>query len=723
MSFINEYWWAVLLLALVIILIAIWGTFASRVYSRYKDIEKKFNRTAAREEYLVENEQLVAELEGRKDALDALIKELDGRVMELRKNYVEAAKDNDDLNQLRGQLDELENNYRNTLIDLERQIASREDELQRLEDKTEEYRLAEQKLESFKAHEEEIKKAQEQLDALKQAVADLSDEKTSLTTGRDVMQKLQSAFEEAFDEVFDKSHFSGRGDILAQNVSESFNQALSSQTADTSKAVGDFVRSCFDNQSLLKQHDELVQINKDLEWEQEKLQAAIAEKKEELENLNHPDKAAAQDGGAFDDLYKIPDFISDYYTERGAPGNAAKDEYSVLQSFKKSLLQQGIVFSERVINAFHTTLKIQDISPLSVLAGLSGTGKTLLPTKYAEFFGMNNLVISVSPRWDSPQDLLGFYNYLGSKYQATDLSKALAAYDYVYRRDHGLPVNEELYHGGRDELMLDFLSRDKPMFLVLLDEMNLARTEYYFSEFLSKLELKRTLVNASCRDEAPAPEAMVKAEITLDAQNGKRLWIPDNVIFVGTMNEDESTQTLADKVLDRANVMRFGSPDFSKISGFSSEHAGSLGGYYINLDTWQQWHYSLNHEDEQLVDDWLKELNNIMRRLGRPFGIRVYQAVKSYLANYPMEDRANAKADERKAVLRMAMADQIEHKILPKLRGVDVSLKDQGIRDLGSFVERELEDEALSRSIIAALDDSHNETDIFAWSGISRQDD
>ncbi|MBO8415153.1 MAG: hypothetical protein IAB19_02085, partial [Proteobacteria bacterium] len=161
MSFINEYWWAVLLLALVIILIAIWGTFASRVYSRYKDIEKKFNRTAAREEYLVENEQLVAELEGRKDALDALIKELDGRVMELRKNYVEAAKDNDDLNQLRGQLDELENNYRNTLIDLERQIASREDELQRLEDKTEEYRLAEQKLESFKAHEEEIKKAQE----------------------------------------------------------------------------------------------------------------------------------------------------------------------------------------------------------------------------------------------------------------------------------------------------------------------------------------------------------------------------------------------------------------------------------------------------------------------------------------------------------------------------------------------------------------------------------
>ncbi|MBO8415731.1 MAG: hypothetical protein IAB19_05070, partial [Proteobacteria bacterium] len=93
------------------------------------------------------------------------------------------------------------------------------------------------------------------------------------------------------------------------------------------------------------------------------------------------------------------------------------------------------------------------------------------------------------------------------------------------------------------------------------------------------------------------------------------------------------------------------------------------------------------------------------------------------LANYPMEDRANAKADERKAVLRMAMADQIEHKILPKLRGVDVSLKDQGIRDLGSFVERELEDEALSRSIIAALDDSHNETDIFAWSGISRQDD
>lgn len=722
MSFLSEYWWAAFLLIFICILIVLWGVLAHGVYSRYKDIDKKFDRRAAREEYLAENEQLIAELEGKKGALDALIRELDDRVMELRKNYVEAAKDNDDLNQLRGQLDELENNYRNTLIELERQIASREDELQRLEDKTEEYRLAEQKLESYRSHEEEIKKAQAELERLQHDVAELADEKTSLTAGKDVMEKLQSAFAEAFDEVFDKSHFSAQGESLAQNVSDSLNQALTSQTAGTSKAVGDFVRSCFDNQSLIKQHDELVQVNKDLQWEQEKLQAAVDEKKAELEALKNPEAAAAQDGGAFDDLYQIPDFISDYYIMRGAPGNAARDEYSVLQSFKQSLLSQGIVFSERVINAFHTTLKIQDISPLSVLAGLSGTGKTLLPTKYAEFFGMNNLVISVSPRWDSPQDLLGFYNYLGSKYQATDLSKALAAYDYVYRRDHGLEVNEELYRGSRDELMLDFMSKDQPMFLVLLDEMNLARTEYYFSEFLSKLELKRTIVNAADPDEAPAPESMVKAEITLDAQNGKRLWIPDNVLFVGTMNEDESTQTLADKVLDRANVMRFGSPDFSKISEAGSV-SGSTGGYFINLETWRQWHYSLNDEDEDVVNDWLKDLNEIMRRLGRPFGIRVYQAVKSYIANYPMENRASAKSEERQAVLKTAMADQIEHKILPKLRGVDVSLKDQGIRDLAGFVERDLGDEALSRSIIAALDESHNETDIFAWSGISRQDD
>ena len=84
------------------------------------------------------------------------------------------------------------------------------------------------------------------------------------------------------------------------------------------------------------------------------------------------------------------------------------------------------------------------------------------------------------------------------------------------------------------------------MLIVLLDEMNLARTEYYFSNFLSRLELRRIVTNENEKANRK------NAEITIDDNFGN-LWVPNNVLFVGTMNEDESTQTLSDKVLDRAN--------------------------------------------------------------------------------------------------------------------------------------------------------------------------
>ena len=84
---------------------------------------------------------------------------------------------------------------------------------------------------------------------------------------------------------------------------------------------------------------------------------------------------------------------------------------------------------------------------MTVLAGVSGTGKSLLPRRYAEAMGLRFLQISVEPRWDSPQDLLGFYNYIEKRYRATDLARALVHMD---------PYNtSELSNGGHeDEMML-----------------------------------------------------------------------------------------------------------------------------------------------------------------------------------------------------------------------------------------------------------------------------
>ena len=95
------------------------------------------------------------------------------------------------------------------------------------------------------------------------------------------------------------------------------------------------------------------------------------------------------------------------------------------------------------------------------------------------------------------------------------------------------------------------------MVLVMLDEMNLARVEYYFSDFLSKLETRRN-------DETYLELDAGSLSLTEDQ---KKVRIAEEFLFIGTMNEDETTQTLSDKVLDRANVLTFGRPPELKLRG------------------------------------------------------------------------------------------------------------------------------------------------------------
>jgi len=225
-------------------------------------------------------------------------------------------------------------------------------------------------------------------------------------------------------------------------------------------------------------------------------------------------------------------------------GQTALSENNALNRFSEYLVSKGLKYPERVQLAFHTSLKASQINPLVVLAGVSGTGKSALPMAYAEALGINFVSLAVQPGWSGPQDLLGFYNYLERKYKATELARAMAQMSRFSHED--LPG-------------LNIKSRKDEMLLVLLDEMNLARIEYYFSDFLSRLEQRRG------RDLSVAQrrrEVALHLDIgSLPANEAPRFILPDlNVMFVGTMNEDESTQSLSDKVVDRANVLRFGAP-------------------------------------------------------------------------------------------------------------------------------------------------------------------
>lgn len=177
------------------------------------------------------------------------------------------------------------------------------------------------------------------------------------------------------------------------------------------------------------------------------------------------------------------------------------------------------------------------MSPISILQGISGTGKTSLPREFAkaliaedEYRGINDedkapnapyRICAVQSGWRDNMDLMGYYNSFDKKYKETDFFKAL----YL--------ANLPKYRNT--------------LFFIILDEMNLSRPEHYFADFLSLLEQsedERYITINNTPTEA-LPEAIV----------GGKLRVPKNVRFIGTANHDETTLEFAPKTYDRSNLM------------------------------------------------------------------------------------------------------------------------------------------------------------------------
>jgi hypothetical protein len=381
-------------------------------------------------------------------------------------------------------------------------------------------------------------------------------------------------------------------------------------------------------------------------------------------------------------------------------------EQESLDEVSRELKRQGLRFHERVIAALHTSLKTSKDSPLLVLAGISGTGKSLLPRRYAEAMGMHELTVPVQPGWSSPQDLLGFYNHLQGKFVPTELVRALVQLDqFGNLPERGWPERPEA-----------FKACDERMLLVLLDEMNLARVEYYFSDFLSLLENRRDLDDLSDGVRRAKAEFTLESGPTTDGQGAFRFFVDTNVLFVGTMNEDESTQTLSDKVVDRANVIRFAAPREFPATGVPSKSGPAPKApqrKFLSFKQWKSWQRVAGGDsgavrDSVDVDRQINELSQAMLQVGRPFGHRVQRAIKGYVEQYP---------DRSGQGVRFAMADQIEQRILPKLRGVELSTTPaKKAIDQVLAVLKQLGDEPLQR----AVEDGRKGGQQFNWLGVDR---
>lgn len=386
------------------------------------------------------------------------------------------------------------------------------------------------------------------------------------------------------------------------------------------------------------------------------------------------------------ELKTLPPVLVNLKSWRSAP---LRTEQDALHRAGERLKDSGLEYHPRVVRAFHTAMKVNETTQMAVLAGISGTGKSQLPRVYAAGMGIGFLQVPVQPRWDSPQDLMGFYNYIEQRYRPTDMAKALWHLDELNNPDTEL----------KDRMML-----------ILLDEMNLARVEYYFSDFLSRLESRPP--TASVGDKNLRKDAEIELEIpTAEGFDPPRIFPGYNLLFAGTMNEDESTQSLSDKVVDRANVLRFAAPRRIMPGGAARAPVEPEA---LSRRTWKTWVKPLSDaENDAFVTSSLERIVGLMRDFKRPIGHRVGRAILAYVANYPQ-----AGGSDR---LRDALADQIEMRLLPKLRGVDVADAASVFSDLQTFVERELHDQVLADGITHSVESAQAGTGQFVWQGITRE--
>ena len=330
------------------------------------------------------------------------------------------------------------------------------------------------------------------------------------------------------------------------------------------------------------------------------------------------------------------------------PAETASDvnELEWLNGIHQACEDYGLHFNKRLLTAFHTSLKTAEWAPLTVLAGVSGTGKSELPRLYSHFGGLYFAPVSVQPNWDSQESMLGFFNSIDNRFDAQPVLNFLAQTQKDWEPE------ADGYPGLRDA-----------MSLVLLDEMNLAHPELYFAEFLSKLELRR-----GTRQNLPQLDVKIGS-----GMKPYKLPLGRNVLWVGTMNQDETTKSLSDKVLDRSIVMNFPRPTELKrrqvLRPLDERNRGAI----LSNRTWGSWcQMKSTFTDEEIrpYKKFVEEMNASLGVAGRAIGHRVWQSVEYYMSNYPEVLAAADNAAKAKA-MHIAFEDQLVQKVMPKLRGID----------------------------------------------------
>ncbi len=362
------------------------------------------------------------------------------------------------------------------------------------------------------------------------------------------------------------------------------------------------------------------------------------------------------------------------------------DEIKYLDSIQANMKEYGVEYPRRLLNAFHTALKSAEFSPLTVLSGVSGTGKSELPKLYSHFGGFNFLAEAVQPTWDSPASMIGYYNTIDRKFDSTNILKFLIQTS-LSKKESSFGLKES-------------------MNMILLDEMNLAHIELYFAEFLSKFEQRRG-----------SKEGDINIDIQLGTALIHKLPLDRNMLWIGTMNEDETTKSLSDKVLDRAFSINFPRPTELRSRAKLKSLEDIKPFEYLHRDTWNKWIQKeslFTGERSEAIQKYKEISNNINEYLaptGRAIGHRVWQSMEYYISNHPSVRNNLDNEDEFIKNIKLAFEDQLVQKIMPKLRGIEVHGKEKdALMSIKEILNQE--DFAITEDFELSMDNPYGQ---FIW--------
>lgn len=327
--------------------------------------------------------------------------------------------------------------------------------------------------------------------------------------------------------------------------------------------------------------------------------------------------------------------------EKESPSLSSLTVPKQIEQIQSYISHRGFHYPQGLIENLYLSLKTK---PFVILAGVSGTGKTKLIKLFAEALGATGdngqfTLIPVRPDWSDPSDLLGYKDLSG-----------------VFRPGR---LAEVLVEASQRE------NQHKPYF-VCLDEMNLARVEYYFSDVLSVIETQEWKQDRIVTSKLINRESLLPEDQSIYGD----LSIPDNVYLIGTVNMDETTHPFSKKVLDRANTIEFNYIDLQQYPSLEPQDEGApmpvhnsfLRSEYLQLiDVYFDYTELVHATTEKLV-----KINHILEEIHSHVGFRIRDSICFYMVyNQRYELLSNDEAFDL----------QLLQKILPRVHGSSLSVK------------------------------------------------